>query len=58
MRENLHEVLEYDDIWGDTKLEDCGSVEVELRNWELRVKYVKWRGMLNPSCEKEEEEEC
>ena len=25
---------------GDTKLEDCGSVEVEMRNWEIDMKYV------------------
>ena len=33
-------------------------MELELRNWELIMKYVKWRGRLDPSCEKEEEEEC
>ena len=26
---------------GDTKLEDCSSVKVEMRNGEMGVKYVK-----------------
>ena len=52
------ELEEYENVQGDTKLEDCGSVEVEMRNGETGVKYVKgWRGE-DPCCEKEEEEEC
>ena len=35
------ELEEYDDVQGDTKLEDCGSVEVKIRNGEMDVKYVK-----------------
>ena len=38
---NAREFDEYEDVWGDTKLEDCGSVEVEMRNGEMVVKYVK-----------------
>ena len=35
------ELEEYEDVQGDTKLEDCGCVEVEMRNGEMGVKYVK-----------------
>ena len=31
----------YEDVLGDTKLEDCGSVNVEMRNGEMGVKCVK-----------------
>ena len=52
IRENLHVVLEslgrggYEVVWGDTKLEDCGSVEAEMRNGVIGVNYVKhgWGG--------------
>ena len=32
---------EYEDIQTGTKLEVCGSVEVEMRNEEVGMKYVK-----------------
>ena len=32
---------EYEDIWGDIELEDCGSVEVEMMNREMGVKYLR-----------------
>ena len=45
LRKNLHGVLgeleKHEDVLGDTKLGDCGSVEVEIRNGEMGVKYVK-----------------
>ena len=31
----------YEDALGNTKLEDCGSVKVEIRNGEVGVKCVK-----------------
>ena len=48
---------EDEDALGNTKLEVCGFVEMEM-NGEKVVKYEGWRGGLDPSCEKEEEEEC
>ena len=33
----------YENVQGDTKLEDCGSVGVEMRNGEMGVKYAKDR---------------
>ncbi len=38
---SARELEEYEDIREDAKLEDCGSVEVEMRNGEMGVKYVK-----------------
>ena len=35
---------EYEDIQAETKLEDCASVEMEMRNREVGVKYEGWRG--------------
>ena len=37
------ELEEYEDLQRYTKLEDCDSVEVEMRNGEMGVKYVKER---------------
>ena len=34
------ELEEFEDVQGDTKLEDCGSVVV-IRNGKMGVKYVK-----------------
>ena len=34
---NIGEPLEYGNIRAETKLEDCGSVEVEMRNQEDSV---------------------
>ena len=40
---------EYEDKQDETKLEDCGSVEVEVGN-------EVWRDGMDPSDEKKEEE--
>ena len=37
---SARDLEEYEDVRGDTRLEDCGSVEVEMRNGEMGVKYV------------------
>ena len=37
----VEESLEYEDIQTETKLEDCALVEVEMRNGEVGMKYVK-----------------
>ena len=53
LRDNLHPVLrefeEYEDVQGDTKLKDCGSMEVEMGCEICKV----WRGRLDPSYEEE-----
>ena len=38
---SIGESLEYEDIHTETKLEDCASVEVEMRNGEVGMKYMK-----------------
>ena len=37
----IGESLEYEDIQTVTNLEDCASVEVEMRNRKVGMKYVK-----------------
>ena len=38
---SARELEEYEDVKGDTKLEDWDSVEVEMRNSKMAVKYIK-----------------
>ena len=38
---SIGESLEYEDIQTETKLEDCAPVEMEMRNGEVGMKYVK-----------------
>ena len=38
---SVRELEEYENLWGDTKLEGCGSVEVETKNCDMGLKYVK-----------------
>ena len=37
---SARELEEYVGVEGDTKLEDCGFVEVEMRNGEMGIKYI------------------
>ena len=38
---SARDLEEYEGVKEDTKLEDCSSVEVEMRNGKMGVKYVK-----------------
>ena len=38
---SAEEPKEYEDVQGGTKLDDCGYVEVEMRNGMMGEKYVK-----------------
>ena len=53
---SARELKEYKDVQGDTKLEDwfCGDEELE----EGCEVCQECRGRLDPSCEKDEAEEC
>ena len=41
-------LVEYENIQGDIKLEDCGSVEVEMGNGEMGVKLVRMERWVGP----------
>ena len=53
------ESLECEDIQTETKWEDCALVEVEMRNGEVGMKYVKdGEAGWTPVVRRQEEEEC